>query len=56
MSRIWAAIALAAIGTITTMAGAALYLLPGPGLPVLALGVVMLLAGILMLGLDTDCR
>ncbi|MFJ3961194.1 MULTISPECIES: hypothetical protein [Streptomyces] len=56
MSRIWGAIALAVVGTITTMAGAALYILPGPWIPVLAVGIAMLVAGVLMLGLDADCR
>lgn len=56
MSRIWAAIALTVVGTITTMAGAALYILPGPWIPVLAVGMAMLVAGVLMLGLDADCR
>ncbi|WP_199838761.1 hypothetical protein [Streptomyces sp. TN58] len=54
MSQTWAAIILAFIGAITTMAGAALYVLPGPGLPVLATGITMLVTGVGILGSGVD--
>lgn len=34
-----------AIGVVLTVAGAAMYVLPGPGLPVLLLGLAAVLAG-----------
>ncbi|MFD9516140.1 hypothetical protein [Streptomyces sp. NPDC059979] len=37
---------LAAIGVPVTVMGAAMYVLPGPGLPVLVLGLLLLVAGI----------
>jgi hypothetical protein len=38
--------ALAAVGTLLSLAGAALYVLPGPGFPFLATGVALLIAGL----------
>ena len=37
---------LAVIGAFLTLAGAALYVLPGPGLPLLVLGLATLTAGL----------
>lgn len=56
MSQTWAAVILASIGVITTMAGAALYILPGPAAPVLTVGIALLVTGIALLGTDTSRR
>lgn len=53
MSQTWTAIALATLGAIITMAGAALYVLPGPAFPVLTVGIGMLVTGVGMLGMGT---
>ncbi|CAL9671540.1 hypothetical protein SUDANB15_07431 (plasmid) [Streptomyces sp. enrichment culture] len=39
---------LAAAGTPLTLAGALMYVLPGPGLPVLVIGLTTLIAGLVM--------
>jgi hypothetical protein len=41
--------ALAAAGSPLTLAGAAMYVLPGPGLPVLVIGLVALVTGLVMI-------
>ncbi|MET9323869.1 hypothetical protein ABZX75_27375 [Streptomyces sp. NPDC003038] len=56
MSETWMGIVLASAGALTTMAGAALYVLPGPGIPVLAVGVAFLFAGVAILGADASRR
>lgn len=56
MSETWIGIALASAGALTTMAGAALYLLPGPGIPVIAAGIAFLVTGVAMLGTDATRR
>ncbi|MGX1548067.1 PGPGW domain-containing protein [Streptomyces adustus] len=38
----------AAIGAPVTLAGVAMYFLPGPGLPVLIIGLALLLTGLVM--------
>jgi len=38
-------VALMSIGAVATVAGAAMYVLPGPGLPVLSLGLLLLASG-----------
>lgn len=43
------ATALVVVGTPTTMAGAVLYVLPGPGFPVLITGLAALITGLVML-------
>ncbi|MFE7763060.1 PGPGW domain-containing protein [Streptomyces sp. NPDC057438] len=40
--------ALAAVGAVVTAAGTALYVLPGPGLPVLVTGLAVLTTGLVM--------
>ena len=37
-------------GTPTTLAGVALYVLPGPGFPFLVIGLSLLITGLAMLG------
>ncbi|WP_338900421.1 PGPGW domain-containing protein [Streptomyces sp. TG1A-60] len=44
--------ALAAIGAVLTAAGAALYILPGPGVPVLFLGLAALAIGLVKAAVD----
>ncbi|MFJ6484576.1 MULTISPECIES: hypothetical protein [unclassified Streptomyces] len=44
------AIAMVIAGTPTTLAGVALYVLPGPGFPFLVIGLSLLLTGLAMLG------
>jgi hypothetical protein len=39
---------LAAVGTPLTLAGALMYVLPGPGFPVLVIGLVTLITGLVM--------
>ncbi|WP_184792011.1 hypothetical protein [Streptomyces sp. 3211] len=39
---------LAAIGAPLTLAGAAMYSLPGPGFPVLIVGLALLVTGLIM--------
>ncbi|MEV6175597.1 hypothetical protein [Streptomyces sp. NPDC052015] len=41
--------ALTVIGALLSLAGVALYVLPGPGFPVLAIGLAALTAGLLTL-------
>ncbi|MFJ3927028.1 hypothetical protein [Streptomyces sp. NPDC090022] len=41
---------------LTTMAGAATSMLPGPGLPILAVGLALLAIGVIMLGIDHPRR
>ncbi|MFH8803931.1 hypothetical protein ACH4F6_30775 [Streptomyces sp. NPDC017936] len=41
--------ALTAAGALLSLAGAALYVLPGPGFPVLVLGLAALTAGVVVL-------
>ncbi|MEU3090312.1 PGPGW domain-containing protein [Streptomyces massasporeus] len=43
---------LAAIGAVLTAAGAALYVLPGPGFPVLVIGLAALTTGLVMAAAD----
>ncbi|WP_338675160.1 hypothetical protein V1460_20865 [Streptomyces sp. SCSIO 30461] len=38
-------VVLMAVGAVLTVAGAAMYVLPGPGLPVISLGPLVLAAG-----------
>ncbi|MFJ6636470.1 PGPGW domain-containing protein [Streptomyces sp. NPDC091376] len=45
MSQSQIGITLMSIGAVLTVAGAAMYVLPGPGLPVLVVGLVFLAAG-----------
>ncbi|MFJ3974181.1 hypothetical protein [Streptomyces sp. NPDC090021] len=52
MSETWFAIGLASAGVLLSIVGAALYVLPGPGIPVLAIGVTLLVAGVGLLGAD----
>ncbi|MFD5569451.1 PGPGW domain-containing protein [Streptomyces cadmiisoli] len=40
--------ALSVVGAVLTVAGTAMYVLPGPGLPVLTIGLVALTAGWVM--------
>jgi hypothetical protein len=56
MTDTWIRIILATIGMITTMAGAAVYVLPGPGLPILAVGLALLAIGVITLGIDYPRR
>ncbi|WNZ10156.1 PGPGW domain-containing protein [Streptomyces sp. 11x1] len=49
-------IALAAIGAVLTAAGAALYVLPGPGVPVLFLGLAALAIGLVTAAVDRRNR
>lgn len=56
MSETWIGIVLASAGALTTMAGAALYVLPGPGIPVIAAGIVFLVTGVTMLAADPPRR
>jgi hypothetical protein len=39
---------LVAVGVPLTLAGALMYVLPGPGLPVLVIGVALLITGLVM--------
>ncbi|MFF0553503.1 hypothetical protein ACFYUL_31585 [Streptomyces sp. NPDC004311] len=58
MADTWIRITLAASGVVVTMAGAVLYVLPGPGpgLPVLLVGLALLAAGVIALGVDHPDR
>ncbi|MFI8365367.1 hypothetical protein ACIGD1_35090 [Streptomyces sp. NPDC085612] len=60
MADTWIRIALAASGVVVTMAGAVMYVLPGPGpgpgLPVLVVGLALLAAGVIALGVDHPRR
>ncbi|MGW4508429.1 hypothetical protein ACWENO_27705 [Streptomyces sp. NPDC004436] len=60
MADTWIRITLAASGVVVTMAGAVLYVLPGPGpgpgLPVLLVGLALLAAGVIALGVDHPRR
>ncbi|MGW0393411.1 hypothetical protein ACWDYJ_21430 [Streptomyces sp. NPDC003042] len=47
------AAALVIVGAPTTLAGAVLYVLPGPGFPVLIIGLAALITGLVMLGSRT---
>jgi hypothetical protein len=40
---------LAAAGTLLALAGAAMYVLPGPGFPILAIGLAALITGFIMI-------
>ncbi|SDN06727.1 hypothetical protein [Streptomyces wuyuanensis] len=40
---------LAAVGTALSLAGAGMYVLPGPGLPVLAIGLASLITGLIVI-------
>ncbi|MFD8417728.1 hypothetical protein ACFV2Q_39425 [Streptomyces sp. NPDC059650] len=44
------AVAMVIAGTPITLAGAALYALPGPGFPFLVIGLSLLITGLVMLG------
>ncbi|MFD8881038.1 hypothetical protein ACFV0H_00665 [Streptomyces erythrochromogenes] len=44
------AVALVVVGAPATLAGAWLYVLPGPGFPVLVIGLAALITGLAMLG------
>ncbi|WP_037631571.1 hypothetical protein [Streptomyces erythrochromogenes] len=44
------AVALVIVGAPATLAGAWLYVLPGPGFPVLVIGLAALITGLAMLG------
>ncbi|MCY0955277.1 hypothetical protein [Streptomyces sp. H27-S2] len=44
------AVALVVAGAPVTLAGALLYVLPGPGFPVLVIGLASLITGLVMLG------
>ncbi|MCX4776932.1 hypothetical protein [Streptomyces sp. NBC_01264] len=44
------AVALVIVGVPMTLAGALLYVLPGPGSPVLVIGLATLITGLVMLG------
>ncbi|WP_432073835.1 hypothetical protein [Streptomyces wuyuanensis] len=48
--------ALAAGGTALTLAGAAMYVLPGPGLPVLAIGLAALITGLVVMAATRGSR
>ncbi|MFF7647408.1 hypothetical protein [Streptomyces canus] len=39
---------LVAVGVLLTLAGALMYVLPGPGLPVLVIGMALLITGLVM--------
>ncbi|GGX44765.1 hypothetical protein [Streptomyces chryseus] len=56
MSETWIGIALASAGALTTMAGAALYVLPGPGIPLLTVGIACPVTGVAILGSDATLR
>ncbi|MFI5547789.1 hypothetical protein ACIA6E_28860 [Streptomyces sp. NPDC051815] len=60
MADTWIRITLAASGVVVTMAGAVMYVLPGPGpgsgLPVLLVGLALLAAGVIALGVDHPRR
>ncbi|GGZ20182.1 hypothetical protein [Streptomyces poonensis] len=45
MSKSSAGVALMSVGAVATVIGALMYVLPGPGLPVLLLGLAILIAG-----------
>ncbi|MER5215442.1 hypothetical protein ABT063_34105 [Streptomyces sp. NPDC002838] len=49
MSERRTGVVLAAAGAPLTLAGAAMYVLPGPGLPVLAIGLAALITGLVMI-------
>lgn len=44
------AVTLVAVGVPTTLAGVAVYVLPGPGFPLLVIGLSLLVTGLVMLG------
>ncbi|MCX4717202.1 MULTISPECIES: hypothetical protein [Streptomyces] len=44
------AVVLVIVGVPVTLAGALLYALPGPGFPVLVIGLATLITGLVMLG------
>ncbi|MFI1154338.1 hypothetical protein [Streptomyces sp. NPDC020817] len=44
------AVAMVVAGTPTTLAGVAMYLLPGSGFPLLVIGLSLLITGLAMLG------
>ncbi|WP_371591709.1 hypothetical protein [Streptomyces virginiae] len=44
------AVAMVVVGTPTTLAGVAMYFLPGPGFPFLVIGLSLLITGLAMLG------
>ncbi|MCY0949074.1 hypothetical protein [Streptomyces sp. H27-S2] len=57
LGRVWRnstepriAVALVIVGAPVTLAGALLYVLPGPGFPVLVIGLASLITGLVMLG------
>ncbi|MEF9886720.1 hypothetical protein [Streptomyces sp. P9-A4] len=45
MSQLRVGVVVMSIGAVLTVAGAAMYVLPGPGLPVLLLGLAGIAAG-----------
>ncbi|MFG2489041.1 hypothetical protein ACGFSI_40650 [Streptomyces virginiae] len=56
MTDTWIRIALATAGMITTRAGAAMHILPGPGFPILAVDLTLLTTGVITLGIDYPRR
>ncbi|MFJ3637785.1 hypothetical protein [Streptomyces sp. NPDC090112] len=60
MNDTWIRIALAASGVVVTMTGAVMRVFPGSGLgsglPVLAVGLALLAAGVIALGADHPHR